>query len=93
MKNSISVSIPVWVCSVPSFFKWIEQDFGISTSGLQLGWSWVYWFKYMLAYAIGHYPQWQGYVPIAFWWSGTNAENSHNERPWALWTEDSSYEV
>ena len=93
MKNSINGLLPVHVTSVISFLRWLDDDWGISTSGLRLAWTWVIWLRFMIGYAIGYYPYISPYYPSVFWWSATNAENSHNERPWALWTEESSYRV
>lgn len=83
MKNSIRKLIPSWVTSVPSFLTWIQEDFGVSTSGLKLGWTWVFWFRFMLGYLIGQSAKDYVYLPRAFWWPQENVECSHNARPWA----------
>lgn len=93
MKLSVNELLPSWVRDFYDFLMWLDADIGISTSGLRLAFSWIYWLRYVISYAMGQQSNWRGYFPVAFWWPITNAENSHNQRPWALWTEDNSFEV
>lgn len=91
MKISLHELLPHWVVCVIPFLKWIQEETGISTSGLQLGWTWVLWFRRAIEFASGQADDFYPGLPRAFFWSTANAQNSHNERPWSFWTEDDDF--
>lgn len=72
-------------------FHWLDWENGIDTSGLMNALDWYYWLLWVVRATAENRKDLNTSFPVAWYWGQVNAENSHNERPWALWTEDESF--